>query len=247
MADTTNYVWSYYLAPYKISDDASNRYIAKVRVGSTITIDDIATSITESRTDLRKDTILMVLNLLSDKVMEQVCMGNIVNAGFCVLRPVIPGTWKDRSGTLPDGSKPQVSISPTKAFRSELELVDVHYTKYTLEQGGACICSVTTNITNSTDGIIIPGRSITLKGRKIKCVSSDGTGFGTIEFINQETGESTAVTDISYNCGTRVVCVVPSSLASGSYTLVLTTYYVDSGKQLKSARVLEYYRTLQVE
>lgn len=247
MSDTTTFQWFYDLFEYALTSDVTNDYVAKVHTTKTLTISDIASSIASDRTDLREDTIIMVLNLFADKLMQQVCSGYIVNANFCIVRPLITGVFSGKDSSLSDANKLKIGILPTTTFRSMLDDVETEFTGNFNEYGGAYISTVLNENTKLSDGVITPGALLTITGNKIKCVNEDGSDFGQILFLNTETNESVAATVIGTNEPKTVTCLVPSDLPAGSYTLLIVTYFSGSSTLLKNSRSLEYSESLIVE
>lgn len=248
MADTINFKWNYGLIEYNLSKYVSNDYTAYVNSNGSIGITDIAKSIAAERTDLRADTIVMVLNLAKEKVMEQVCMGNTVVFGGAIYQPLITGTFTGNTGAL-DSTKNQkkVSITATAEFRKQLQDVTLNFTGTVKDLGGARIRLVTDTRTKNTSGTITPGGGMLIEGTKIKCLNSDGSDYGVIRFVNVETAEETVVTDILTNEPKKVQIIIPSTLTAGSYTLQIETYFSNSSLLLKSERVIKYDLTLTVE
>lgn len=247
MADSINYTWNFDLRENSLTSDVTNDYTAIVRTNKSLTISDIASSIASDRTDLREDTINIVAKLIDDKIRQLVCQGNTVVTNNAIYTPVITGNFIGKEGTLGDNNKCKVSITPSSTFRSDIALVEAKFTNRTLSSGGAYISLVTDNRTKLTDGTITPGGQVIIKGEKIKCIGSDGTSDGVIKLINIETNEETLIDDLSTNTPKQLNIVAPATLAAGSYTLVIETYYAGSSSSvLKSVRTITYDQTLIV-
>lgn len=56
-----------------------------------------------------------------------------------------------------------------------------------LDSGGAHIGLVTDSATGRTDGFMTPGNTIDITGKKIRSLNADGSGIGSIKFVNVET------------------------------------------------------------
>lgn len=246
MADTTNYSWLFDLRENTLTTDVTNDYIAVVRTNKSLTISDIASSIAADRTDLREDTITMVAKLIDDKIRQFVCQGKIVVTDNAIYTPVITGNFIGKEGTLGENNKCKVSITPSSTFRSDISMVEATFSKHTQSSGGAVISLVTDNRTKLTDGTITPGGQVIIKGEKIKSVGADGVSEGVIKLINIETNEETIIDDLSTNTPKQLNIVAPATLATGSYTLVIETYYSSGSTLLKEPRTITYDQTLIV-
>lgn len=248
MADKTEYKWLFELVECALTTDISNDFSANVVTMGSITNADIASSIAAERTDLREETIEMVLNLADAKINEKLCMGHTVVTGSAIFKPTISGTFIGETGEVDSATnRKKISITAASALRTELEDVTLSFTGTVKDYGGARIRKVTDSDSGLTDGTITPGGTIVISGTKIKCVGSDGTSAGVVRFINIETQEITEVTKLTVNKPSEVILIVPSTLATGTYTLQIETYYSSSGSTLKSARTIEYSLDLTVE
>ena len=102
------------------------------------------------------------------------------------------------------------------------------------------IHSVTDAFTGKRDGSLTKGRNAEIRGAFIKVVG-DGVGVG-VAFTKTDTGTRTLLDahDIVINEPSRVLIMVPASLAAGTYDLSLTTQFTGSNKTLKNPRTVIY-------
>ncbi|WP_293731135.1 DUF4469 domain-containing protein, partial [uncultured Parabacteroides sp.] len=85
------------------------------------------------------------------------------------------------------------------------------------------------------------GNTIDITGKKIRSLNADGSGIGSIKFINAETDAVAAtIASTSINEPKRIILVVPASLPEGTYRLEMETYYSNTSTLLKSPRTLIY-------
>lgn len=137
--------------------------------------------------------------------------------------------------------KPYVNINPSTGFRKELETVLPVFSGNVLDSGGAHIGLVTDSATGRTDGFMTPGNTIDITGKKIRSLNADGSGIGSIKFVNVETDAVAAtIASLTINDPGRVILVVPASLTDGTYRLEIETYYSNNNTFLKSPRTLIY-------
>ena len=100
---------------------------------------------------------------------------------------------------------------------------------------------MTDSATGRTDGFMTPGNTIDITGTKIRSLNADGSGIGSIKFVNAETEAVAAtITSTSINEPKRIILVVPANLAEGTYRLEVETYYSNTSTLLKSPRTLIY-------
>ena len=102
------------------------------------------------------------------------------------------------------------------------------------------IHSVTDAFTGKRDGSLAKGRNAEIRGAFIKVVG-DGVSVG-VAFTKTDTGTRTLLDshDIVINEPSRVLIMVPASLAAGTYDLSLTTQFTGSNKTLKNPRTVIY-------
>ena len=98
------------------------------------------------------------------------------------------------------------------------------------------VYSITDNTTGATDGTLTKGRNAELKGSYLKVVGDD-PAVG-ITFRNIDTKEEVKLdpADIVLNEPSRLLILVPATLAAGEYELTIVTQFTASGKFLKQPR-----------
>lgn len=247
MANSDIYIWRYDLAGFGLTKGVSNDYIARVATNKSLSLSNVASLIASERTDLRADTLLTAATLMDDKVKDLVCQGFTVVTGSAVYQPTITGTFIGRTGEF-DSSRNActVSVSASQSLREMVATVTPEFTGTIKDTGGAQITKVTDSETGDVDGRITPGNTITIVGNKIKCLDADGTGNGTVRFINTDTNEQTEVSKFTKNKPSELILIVPAALKDGTYKLQIETYYSSGSTMLKEARTIEYAVTLTV-
>lgn len=193
-------------------------------------------------TAYNRETVIGVITLYDKKIIESVCQGSTVNTGSTLYAPALPGSFIGTDGVVdPAKQKPYVNINPSSAFRKELETVVPVFSGNVLDSGGARIGLVTDSATGRTDGFMTPGNTIDITGKKIRSLNADGSGIGSIKFVNAETDAVAAtIASTSINEPKRIILVVPASLPEGTYRLEMETYYSNTSTLLKSPRTLIY-------
>lgn len=248
MATTNTYNWYYDLIEYSLTTDTAEDYVARVKTSKSYTIEDVIAEIASDRSDVREDTMLLVANLIDAKVRELVCQGNPVVTGFATLQPTISGIFKGKTATFDsDVNKCYVAVNPSQALRKDLTNVTPVFSGNTKESGGAVIGLVTDLTTGATDGTITPGGPLKVQGTKIKCVNADGSGIGTVSFVNAETNEVAATVSLLITNDPSLLNFICPSLSAGTYILRIETYFATSSAYLKNARVIEFSTNLIVQ
>ncbi len=238
---TKSYKWFFDLAENLLTKDVTNDYTATVKTLLPKTIDNLADDIVKE-TAYNRETVIGVITLYDKKIIESVCLGNTVNTGSTLYAPALPGSFIGTEGVVdPAKQKPYVNINPSAAFRKELESVVPVFSGNVLDSGGARIGLVTDSATGRTDGFMTPGNTIDITGKKIRSLNADGSGIGSIKFVNAETEAVAAtVTSLTINDPGRIILVVPTSLTDGTYRLEIETYFSNNSTLLKSPRTLMY-------
>ena len=237
-----SYKWFFDLEENVLTKDVTNDYTAQVRTLLSKDIAALAAEIVKERTEYREDTVVNIANLLFQKIREEVAACNIVVTPAAIFQPVIQGAFIGKDGVFNTAkNKCTVSITPSDAMRTELEAVVPEFSGNVRDMGGARIGLVTDSATKRTDGFMTPGNTIDITGKKIRCVNADGSGLGVVRFVNAETdAEAAVITSLSINDPKRLMLVVPTSLAEGTYRLEVETYYSSASTLLKSPRTLVY-------
>lgn len=238
---TKSYKWYFDLTDNPLTKEVANDYTATVKTLLPKTIDDLADDIVKE-TAYNRETVIGIISLYDKKIIESVCSGNTVNTGSTLYAPSLPGSFIGTDGVIdPDKQKAYVSINPSVAFRKELELVSPVFSGNVLDTGGARIGLVTDTATGRTDGFMTPGNTIDISGKKIRSLNADGSGIGTVKFVNAKTDAVAAtITSLTVNDPKRIILIVPANLAEGTYRLEFETYYSNSSTLLKTPRTLAY-------
>ena len=169
--------------------------------------------------ELQKETIIDIVNRFNRLAAQRVTEGYTVNTGLVNMRPMIKGVFH---GTAVDPEKHRVYISITQGIDLRKAV------------------SGTDAFTGKRDGSLTKGRNAEIRGAFIKVVG-DGVGVG-VAFTKTDTGTRTLLDahDIVINEPSRVLIMVPASLAAGTYDLSLTTQFTGSNKTLKNPRTVIY-------
>lgn len=247
MSDKSKTVWLFDLRENTITKDVTNDYTANVRKLKSKTVTDIAAEIVKERTEYRPETIENIVRLYQDKLMDNLCEGNIVTDSLGSYTPAITGNFIGTSGAF-DREKHActVNVVLSKEFRARVSAISPQFSGTVQSLGGARIDLVEDVESGSTTGVLTPGGSLKVQGKKIRCLNADGSSTERVLFINHETETEYLVGKLTVNNPGNLIFNVPSDLPDGEYTLRVETYFSSSKSMLKSLRVIDYPESLFV-
>lgn len=247
MAETSKTVWLFDLRENTMTKDVTNDYTANVRKLKSKTVSDIAAEIVSERTEYRPETIENIVRLYQDKVMDNLCEGNIVTDSLGTYTPSITGSFIGTSGAIdPKKHACTVNVALSKEFRERISGVSPQFSGTVQSLGGTRIASVEDVESGSTTGTLTPGGTLKVGGKKIRCLNEDGSSMGRVLFINRETETEYPVGRLATNDPSSLIFNIPSDLPDGEYTLRVETYYSSSNLLLKSLRTIDYPEALVV-
>lgn len=247
MANTSKTVWLFDLRENTITRDVTNDYMANVRKLKSKTVSDIASEIVSERTEYRPETIENIVRLYQDKVMDNLCAGNIVTDSLGTYMPSITGNFIGTSGAIdPKKHACTVNVSLSKEFRERISGVSPQFSGTVQSLGGARVDSVEDVESGSTAGVLTPGGTLKVSGKKIRCLNEDGSSTGRVLFINRETETEYPVGRLATNDPSSLIFNIPADLPDGEYTLRVETYYTAGGALLRSVRTIDYPEPLYV-
>lgn len=169
-------------------------------------------------------TVASVLNAYANTVLKVLAAGNAVKFGEL-------GTFYIAGkGTVEGGNdKPKLTVkfSATQTLKDAVQNVEIASSEYIAPSG--VIASVTDVATGKSDGSLTTGGSVLLEGSSLKVGGDDsGIWFAPVS----ENGEFYAESEwtkvesaLVYNLPSKLLFSLPSSLASGSYKIVVRTRY----------------------
>ncbi|GHT23712.1 hypothetical protein FACS189430_07420 [Bacteroidia bacterium] len=212
---------------------APNDYYASVINNGSINPEGLIGLIIKDGIELNPATLLDVITRYNAKAAEQAAQGVNVNTGLVYLRPVVKGAFYDRTW---NAATNPVQIATTQGSAIRKAAADTTVRILGVKSDLLEILSVTDLATQLTDGTLTRGRNAELRGSHIKIAGdSDTTG---VSFRNINTGEEIKLTaaDIVLNEPSRLLLLIPDTLADGDYELSVTTQFSPGGKLLKEPR-----------
>ena len=230
--------WMFYLMENTLTADETDK-IAKVKTRKTKTIDDIAARIVQERTEYRKETIVNIIKMANTAKLEFLSQGEMVNDGMIIYEPTITGNFYDDAVFNESRNRCVINTRVTNDVHTMLKQVKGVYNGLMLDNGGAIITGVTDTVTGSSTGLVTPGKTITITGKKIRVVPEEGeTVESCITYTDTVTGQVVSQEDVPViNDPAKIVLQLPS-LAPGFYTLTIKTLYSNTSILLKAPRYL---------
>jgi hypothetical protein len=241
------FFWKIWLTPNYLTD-VDNDYVAEVStVGNTLHNEDIAERIVKERSEVRKETIISILDERDAVVRDTLLNGSSVQDGNFHMSPRVNGTWTGSAPVYdPKEHKIIVDTTATVEMRKALEKVGVDILGKKVG-GGATIGLVIDLLSGKTDGTITVNGDIIIRGEKIKIGPVDEEGIG-VFFVASDGTEIPLEYPASMNNPKKIVCRVPSYLTPGEvYTLKIVTRFSSSTRYINKPRTLEYELPLTAE
>lgn len=214
-----------------------NDYMASVVVNGSIGINAIVDELENEGMEIKRETVVDIISRFNRKAADMVLSGYNVNTGLVYMRPVIKGVFYDKTWN-PETNPVYIAINQGLDLRNAVAETVVEILG---EQADPLeIISITDNTTGKTDGTLTPGRNAELKGSYLK-ITGDHPDCG-ITFRNTSTQAVTKLAsgDIVLNEPSRLLILVPATLAKGEYELMLTTQFTSGNITLKTPRTVTF-------
>ena len=224
-----------WLRPNPLTEDKSD-YVAVPQTQGSLNNADIVKELQKEGMEIRPETAVDIITRYNRKVAEKVLQGNNVNTGLVYMRPVIRGVFYDRTW---NPQKHSVYVAMNQGNDLRKAVAETTVTILGEQSEPIAIFGITDNTTGKTDGTLTRGRNAELKGAYLK-IAGENTSNG-IVFRNIDTKAETKLdaADIVLNKPSRLLILVPASLAEGEYELAVTTQYSGGGTTLKQPRSVQ--------
>lgn len=212
-----------------------NDYTATVQSKGSVTVADIVDELENEGMEIKRETVIDIITRFNRKAADMVLTGYNVNTGLVYMRSVIKGAFYDKTWKA-DTNPVYIAINQGLDLRNavaETTVVILGEQAEPIE-----ILSLTDSTTGKTDGTLTKGRNAELKGSYLKIVG-DSPNCG-VSFRNTATQNVTklATGDIVLNEPSRLLILVPATLAAGEYELSVTTQFTGGSTMLNSPRTV---------
>lgn len=213
-----------------------NDYMASADVIDSIDLSAIVDELVKEGMEIKRETVVDIISRYNRKAAELVVSGYNVNTGLVYMRPVIKGAFYDKVWN-PETNPVYVAINQGMDLRNAIAETTVEILG--IQSDPLEIISLTDSTTGKTDGTLTKGRNAELKGSYLKIVG-ENADCG-VSFTNTATKEVTKLdmADIVINEPSRLLILVPATLAAGEYELSVTTQYSGGNNVLKQPRTVQ--------
>lgn len=226
-----------------LTEDRSDYMAVPVTNGS-LTIADIVKDLQNEGMEIKAETAIDIITRFNRKVAERVLGGYNVNTGLVYMRPVIKGVFRDRTWNPAVNS---VYVAMNQGMELRKALADTIVEILGEQSDPIAIYTLTDSTTGATDGTLTRGRNAELKGSYLRIVGDD-PAVG-ITFRNIDTSETVNLdaADIVLNEPSRLLILVPATLAAGEYELTVTTQFTAASKLLKQPRSVTFSEPVVID
>ncbi|MBP5463678.1 MAG: DUF4469 domain-containing protein [Treponema sp.] len=227
--------------------DGKQTFYARPIIREHLSMDDIASDMVVAGVNngLSREQITALWNNINCAVLDRVANSCSVDTGLCLCSTKISGTFETdsdsfsrerhgidmafRTGRKVRGKLKELNVVIRQGNAAKPQISDV----YDLESGGS---------ERLTRGgyLEVTGSNLTLLG--------DNASVG-LYFVNEDDPEKTIVLGkekMGTNSPSKLACVVPASLAEGSYRIKVVTQFTRTKVQRKEPQTFTFDRLLQV-
>lgn len=210
-----------------------NDYMASVAVSGSIGINAIVDELQKEGMEIKRETVIDIISRFNRKAADLVLSGYNVNTGLVYMRPVVKGVFYDKTWNA-ETNPVYIAINQGLDLRNAVAETVVEILG--IQADPLEILSINDSTTGKTDGTLTPGRNAELKGSYLRIVD-ENPDCG-IAFKNTATQDITKLTmgDIVLNEPSRLMILVPATLAMGEYELTVTTQFSGGNTLLKAPR-----------
>ena len=234
-----NYTWKVLLRAHRLNSASDGECIAEIKApGTTKHNEDIAERIARERSEYRTETIMNILSVRDQIVMQFVREGFAFADGAIHLRPRVSGIWENKSAPFSKTAHTcTVNARPSSAFKNLLKQVRVKVLGEV--PASAFIKNIVDTTTGLTDGTISIDGTLVIEGRTLKFDEKDpaqGVFFRTVDGTEYKAAKRAAV-----NKPKQLIVRVPENLPEGKTTLIVRTKLAKN-TELNSLRSIVYGR-----
>ena len=221
-----------WLKPNHLTADPSDFNVLIESFGS-IAPDGVIKELVAEGMELKPETVLDVVTRYNRKCIEMVLRGYNVNTGIVYMRPIVRGAFYDKTWNA-ERHRLYVAITQGAELRAAVaettvEIMGEHPDLMSL-------FNITDLSTGSSSGTLTRGFNAELKGAYLR-IAGDNPACG-IYFRNVDTSVETKLDTqyIAVNDPSRILIIVPATMAAGMYELRVTTQFSTGNKLLNQPR-----------
>lgn len=217
------------------------KYTGIVSYNGSVSNDDIAEEIAADRTDLRPETVKLVLDAADAVKSKLVRQGFVIVDGMGEYRATVSGVFNgEKAAYDSDLHSLGVAYIPSADLRSGLAQVQVETRPGT---NGTIVNAVFDVMSQTQNNLLTPGGPLYIYGTQLRIIGNNETNG--VYFVGAD-GAQHRVSTIGNNTLSTLMIVVPQ-LSAGQYTLKIITQCGAQGHVKKSVNTYEFDTTLTVE
>lgn len=221
-----------WLADNTVTTDNKTDKILLLESAGSVNLDGILEEMLKQDTGLRPETLRHSIDLYNRILMDLILNGYSVNTGLfravAQLTGVIEGgVWNKEKNSI------YVSFTQDKALREAIQETAVNILG---EKANVMyILETEDKKTGRKDGSATAGRNFFVRGAMLKVMGDDPSVGVT---LTSEAGVVTKLEEdeVAINKPSELTLLIPAALASGTYTLTVTTQYSKGNASLKEPR-----------
>ncbi|WP_027727299.1 DUF4469 domain-containing protein [Treponema sp. C6A8] len=205
------------------TEDGKVTYHAKTMFRNRLSMEDIANDLIATGVISNENTVGIVTlwNKLNAAMIDRILNGAVVDFGIGVLYAKLLGSFESSQSVF-DPLKHFIDIG----FRTNKETKELASTvRPVIGQGNTHMPELieVLDIESGKDGVFTPGGQLVIKGKNL-FITGTNEDVG-LYFVNRDTKEEVCIKNdkMAKNGTAEIICSVPASLASGTYSLMIKT------------------------
>lgn len=224
--------WPVRLYPYHFKE--GYHMIPRVWVPRTYDLEALVDAVIADRSELRRETLISVVNQLIEKAIERLVAGYAISSPLGTLTPTVTGLW-NFNRLSPDAraqNKASVSFSMGKPLKEAL--ANPLFRVEDRPKTGPQISHFLDFVTASRDSTITPGSPLMIEGQFL-LMNGEEPDRG-LYLLDEETREERAFIPadaFNYTTRSRIVVRLPADLPPGRYLLEIASQCTTNPRPLK--------------
>ncbi|MBI9062272.1 MAG: DUF4469 domain-containing protein [Marinilabiliaceae bacterium] len=220
-----------------------NDFFGKVKSNGILSNQDLVNLIIEEGTELKRETLLAIVNRLDRIKVTKLAQGYAVNSGVCYARVGVNGCFQGALASF-DKTAHKVIANFTAGAELRAALQKVEVDVLGVATVNPVIGKVKDSLTGQENSTITPNNVMIIAGDKIK-IAGTATGNG-VYLIQQSDKRRITCPQVIKNEPKELLVMIPD-IPAGEYALEVVTQYSSSRPQLKTARTTLFDHLLLVE
>lgn len=222
-----------WLRPNLLTKEDKADFVAVPLMNGSLNLKDVVEALQKEGMEIQTETAIDIITRFNRKASELVLNGYSVNTGLVYMRAAIKGVFYDKSF---DKEKHSVYVNVNQGIELRKASEETKVEILGEQASPMSLFSITDKVTGKTDGTLTKGKNAEIKGTYIK-VEGENPANG-VYFKNLDTQADTKLPaeNIVLNEPSRLLILVPDSLAAGNYELRVTTQFSSGSNLLKTPR-----------